>query len=75
MSWKIRTDAIVTPLFLFFPQSRKVRSQVSCRQRPCTHGQIENDQLAIRTRALSKLCYKIVLYKLHKVRDLLDARR
>ena len=36
VSWKIRTDTIVTPLFLFFPQSRKVRSQVSCRQRPCT---------------------------------------
>ena len=40
MSWKIRTDALMTP------QSRKVRSHVSCRQRACTHGQIVNDQVA-----------------------------
>ena len=45
MSWKIRTACASDGIF-FFPQSWKVRSHVSCRQRVCTHGQMVNDQLA-----------------------------
>ena len=45
MSWKIRTDALVTA-FSSFHNLGKVRSHVSRRQRACTHGQMLNDQLA-----------------------------
>ena len=57
MSWKIRTDVLVTP-FSSFQKSRKVRSHVSCCQRACTHRQIVNDQLANQNARLTKLCYK-----------------
>ena len=75
MSRKIRADVLVTSFCSFHNLRKVIRSHVSCRQRACTHGQIENDQLANQTCTLSKLCYKIVLYKPHKFRDLLDARK
>ena len=40
MSWKIRTDALMTAF------SSLARPHVSCRQRACIHGQMVNDQLA-----------------------------
>ena len=45
MSWKIRTDALVTA-FCAFHNLGKVRLHVSCCERACTHGQMVNDQLA-----------------------------
>jgi len=44
MSWKLKTDSLVTP-FSSFHSFGTVRSHVSCRQRACTHGQVENDEL------------------------------